>query len=181
MKLNKLLWSWTRCYRIEHVAIEINLTVFNLGTVSKIPWSQWSEILFTSPLTPSPPLRSEIPSYFWLHSMMVNTMQSLSDFIEKLYEANFFWKSEIVTMKSPTPSPPPPPPPSEKYFTSLASRYFWDGPLLKAVPLIWPLEVTALGKMAKSWKIQTLKGLVNLGLPPQQQPGSYRGGGDDDD
>ena len=40
------------------------------------------------------------------------------------HEANFVWKSEIVTMKSPTPSPP-----GEKYFTSLASGYFWDGPL----------------------------------------------------
>ena len=66
-----------------------------LGTVSKIPWRQWSEIFFTSPLTPSPPLRSEIPSYFWLHSMMVN--RSMKPF--------FFWKSEIVTMKSPTLSP----------------------------------------------------------------------------
>ena len=50
------------------------------------------------PWPPPPPLRSEIPSYFWVHSMMVNTSP----------EANSFWKSEIVTMKSPTPPPPPP-------------------------------------------------------------------------
>ena len=80
-----------------------------LGTVSKIPWSQWSEIFFTSPLTPSPPpLRGEIPSYFWLHSMMVNkSMKPI--FWEKFWE---IWG---------------------KYFTSLASRYFWDGPLLKSL------------------------------------------------
>ena len=70
--------------------------------------------IFHFSLDPLLPLRSEVPSYFWLHSMMVNTSP----------EANCFWKSEILTMKSPTPSPP-----SEKYFTSLASRYFWDGPL----------------------------------------------------
>ena len=59
----------------------------HLGTVSKIPWSQWSEIFFTSPLTPSPhPLRSEIPSYFWLHSMMVNT--SMKPFFLKKWNSD---------------------------------------------------------------------------------------------
>ena len=29
--------------------------------------------IFHFSLDPLPPLRSEIPSYFWLHSMMVNT------------------------------------------------------------------------------------------------------------
>ena len=49
--------------------------------------------IFHFSLDPLPPLRSEIPSYFWLHSMMVNTSMKP------------FFLSEIVTMKSPTPSP----------------------------------------------------------------------------
>ena len=63
------------------------------------------------------------PSQKW------NSVLLLASFFDgkHKHEANFFWKSEIVTMKSPTPSSPPP---SEKYFTSLASRYFWDGPLV---------------------------------------------------
>ena len=85
-----------------------------LGTVSKIPWSQWSEIFFTSPLTPPP------PSQKW------NSVLRLASFYDgkHKHEANFFWKKwnsdhEIAYAL----------PPSEKYFTSLASRYFWDGPL----------------------------------------------------
>ena len=50
-------------------------------------------------LDPLPPLRNEIPSYVWLHSMMVNTSPVRCKPI-------FFGKSEIVTMKSPTPPPP---------------------------------------------------------------------------
>ena len=59
------------------------------NTLKPMKWN-----IFHFSLDP-PPLRNEIPSYCWLHSMMVNTSP----------EANFCWKSEIVTMKSPTPSP----------------------------------------------------------------------------
>ena len=54
--------------------------------------------IFHFSLDPLPPLRSEIPSYFWLHYMMVNTSPVRCKPI-------FFWRSEIVTMKSPTPFP----------------------------------------------------------------------------
>ena len=101
-------WQITRQLLVSYLSV-------SLGTVSKIPWSQWSEIFFTSPLTPLPP-----PPQKW------NSVLLLASFYDgkHKHEANFGGKSEIVTMKSPTP------PPSEKYFTSLASRYFWDGPLL---------------------------------------------------
>ena len=59
------------------------------NTLKPMKWN-----IFHFSLDP-PPLRSEIPLYFWLHSMMVNTSM----------KPILFWKSEIVTMKLPTPSP----------------------------------------------------------------------------
>ena len=98
------------CIDLVKVSFHTGLRDRLKNTLKPMKWN-----IFHFSLDPLPPLRSEIPSYFWLHSMMVNT--SMKPF--------FFWKSEKVTMKSPT----PPPPPSEKYFTSFPSRYFWDGPL----------------------------------------------------